>query len=67
MPINTTAINALRTSMVIPVLDGKMDWGSMWNFKITTSRAEVISMYQLTVITRNVARAKMEQAKINTG
>jgi hypothetical protein len=44
-----------------------MEVGSILNFKITASSALVISIYQLTVITRKVARAKMEQAKITTG
>jgi hypothetical protein len=53
--------------MVIPVLDGKIISGSMWNRIITASRADRISMYRLMVKTRNVARARMEQVKINTG
>jgi hypothetical protein len=67
IPARTTVIRRLRTRKIIPVFDGKICPGSMWNFLMITSRAAVISMYQDTVMTRAPARASIEQAKIRTG
>jgi hypothetical protein len=60
-------IKAVRTRIIIPVLDGKISSGLILNFLTTISSPAVISIYHCTVIKRDAAKARVEHVKIKRG